>query len=455
MAGENGTIGLTAADIAEMVGAGKIAPADVVRQHLEQIGRIDPQLGAFQVVRAERAVEEAEAVGARADLVSLPLAGVPMAIKDNVAVAGEPMREGSPAKPDSPSLQDHEVVRRLRAAGAVVVGITRLPELGIFGTTESAFGITRNPWNLERSPGGSSGGSAAAVSTAMVPVAHGNDGLGSIRIPSACCGLFGLKPGLGVVPAGLGPNDWYGFAENGPIATTVDDAALVLSVMAGRPELLDAALPERPLRIAVSVKSPAAGVRVDREWTEAARQTGKLLAEAGHDVRDANPPYPIRNAIAVLARWTAAVALETEGLDRSKLERRTRGHAAVGRFMLRTGRVKDSQREWWRKRASAFFSDVDVLITPTLARPTLPVDDWIHAGWLRTVLANLRYAPFAASWNYAGYPAASVPAGIHSNGTPIGVQLVAPDGGEALLLALARQLEGLRPWPRHAPIAGV
>jgi len=438
-----------------MVRAGKVTPADAVRQHLSQIEKLDGELGAFQVVRTEKALAEADAVGARDDLASLPLAGVPVAIKDNVAVAGEPMREGSPARPDTPSTEDHEVVRRLRAAGAVVIGITRLPVLGIFGTTESAFGVTRNPWNLERSPGGSSGGSAVAVSTAMVPVAHGNDGLGSIRIPSACCGLFGLKPGLGVVPAGIGPTDWYGFAENGPIATTVDDAALVLSVMARRPGLREAALPDRPLRIALSVKSPLVGLRIDREWKEAARQTGQLLADAGHDVRDADPPYPIRNANAVLARWTAAVATEVEGLDRSKLERRTRGHAAVGRFMLRTRRVKDSSREWWRNKAGAFFSDVDVLVTPTLARPTLPVDDWTHRGWLRTVLANLRYAPFAASWNYAGYPAASVPAGMHSNGTPIGVQLVAPDGGEALLLALARQLEGLRPWPRHAPMSGL
>jgi amidase len=232
---ENGTIGQTARDIAETVRAGKVSPVDAVRRHLEQIERIDGRIGAFQVVRAERAIAEAEALGARTDLSSLPLAGVPMAIKDNIPVAGEPMRVGSAATSDAPSPQDHEVVRRLREAGAIVVGITRLPELGIFGTTESVHGITRNPWNLERSPGGSSGGSAAAVSTAMVPVAQGNDGLGSIRIPSACCGLFGLKPGMGVVPSAVGIDSWYGFSENGPIATTVDDAALVLSVMAGRP----------------------------------------------------------------------------------------------------------------------------------------------------------------------------------------------------------------------------
>ncbi len=452
---ENGIVGQTATDIAEMVRAGKATAVDVVRAHLEQIEKLDGQIGAFQLVRKEKAIAEAEAVGSRDDLASLPLAGVPIAVKDNIEVAREPMRVGSAATPDTPSAQDHEVVRRLRDAGAVVIGITRLPELGIFGTTESVYGITRNPWNLERSPGGSSGGSAAAVSTAMVPMAHGNDGLGSIRIPSACCGLFGLKPGLGVVPAGIGIDDWYGFAENGPIATTVQDAAVLLSVMAGRPELRDAALPDRPLRIAVSVKSPLVGSGVDREWKDAARQMGELLAGAGHEVREATPPAPIRTANAILARWFASVARETEGLDRAKLERRTRGHAAAGRLVLRLRRVKPSQRDYWRKRTSAFFADVDVLVTPTLARPTLPVDDWSHRGWLRNVAANVRYAPFNGSWNFAGYPAASVPAGMHSNGTPIGVQLVAPDGGEALLLALAQQLEGLRPWPRHAPMAGL
>jgi amidase len=205
----------------------------------------------------------------------------------------------------------------------------------------------------------------------------------------------------------------------------------------------------------VSVKSPLVVSGVDRELKAAARATGELLAGAGHEVREANPPYPTKTGSAILARWFASVAREVETLDPSKLERRTRGHASAGRMMLRMGRVKGAQREYWRKRTSGFFADVDVLITPTLARPTLPVDDWSHRRWLATVVANARFAPFTGPWNFAGYPAASVPAGMHSNGTPIGVQLVAPDGGEALLLALARQLEALRPWPRHAPIAGV
>src|SRR5690606_17038967 len=143
---------------------------------------------------------------------------------------------------------------RLRAAGAIVVGMTRMPELGVWGTSDGATGIARSPWAPERSAGGSSGGSAAAVAAGMVPVAHGNDGLGSIRIPAAACGLFGLKPGPGVVPCGLGPTDWCGLVENGVLATTVEDAALVLSVMAARPDLAAVAEPARPLRSDVSVR---------------------------------------------------------------------------------------------------------------------------------------------------------------------------------------------------------
>jgi amidase len=450
-----GTVGFTATDIARMVRAGTVRPVDVVRAHLGQIETVDRTIGAFQVVRAERAVAEAEAVGARPDLASLPLAGVPIAVKDNIPVGGDPMRVGSAATPEAPRGEDHEVVRRLREAGAVVIGITRLPEFALWGTTDGSFGTVRNPWNLGRSPGGSSGGSAAAVATAMAAVGHGNDMLGSIRIPAACCGVLGIKPGRGVVPSDVGIDSWYGLGENGPLATTVDDAALVLAVMAGRSELREVGPDDRPLRVAVSVRSPLFGSGVDPELKEAVRETGTLLAGAGHDVREVHPPYPTRTANAVAARWFGSVAREVEGLDPARLERRTRGHAAAGRLVLRLGWVKDSQRVYWRRRISLFFAGLDLLITPTLAQPTLPVDDWSHRGWMANLLANARYAPFTMPWNFAGFPAASVPAGVHSSGTPIGVQLVAPEGGEGVLLRVAKQLESLRPWPRHAQPAGV
>src|SRR6478609_4230112 len=194
----------TVTTIAAAVRAGDLTARAATQAALARIAERDAAIGAFQVVRSDAALREADAVDQRTDRFSLPLAGVPIAVKDNVAVSGEPMRIGSAGTDETPSEFDHEIVRRLRRAGAVVVGLTRVPELCVFGATDSVFGITRNPWNLERTPGGSSGGSAAAVAAGMVPVGHANDGMGSIRIPAACCGLVGLKPGSGVVPAGIG-----------------------------------------------------------------------------------------------------------------------------------------------------------------------------------------------------------------------------------------------------------
>ena len=441
----------TASAISEQVRAGRLSPEDVVRDALARISTHDERLGAFQLVRAEKALAEARELAARSDLDRLPLAGVPVAVKDNVAVAGEPMRDGSAATPDHPQPSDHVVVRRLRDAGAVVVGITRAPELCVFGATDSAFGITRNPWDVGRTPGGSSGGSAAAVASGMVPVGHANDGMGSIRIPAACCGLVGIKPGTGLVPAGLGANDWFAMAENGPLATTVSDAALMLSVMADQPDLAVVAAPPTALRVAVSTRSPVTGVRPDRHHAGAATAAADLLAGAGHVVRQAHPPYPA-NPLPVLARWFAGASHDAEGLDRARLDPAVRRHAALGDLVRRRGYVDEGQRAAFRSRLDRFFADVDLLVTPTLAAPPIAAARWGQRRWPRVFLANARYAPYAAPWNFAGYPAMSVPAGVHPRtGTPLAVQLVAPDGAERLLLSVAAQLEQLAPWRRTAP----
>lgn len=447
-----GTAHPTAAETAAAVRDGRLTARQATEQALELIDALDTRLGAFQEVRAFRSLAEADEVDARADRDRLPLAGVPVAIKDNIPVAGEPCRNGTLASDPSPQPRDHEVVRRLRAAGAVVVGLTRVPELCVFGATDSEFGITRNPWNTARTPGGSSGGAAAAVAAGLVPVAHGNDGMGSIRIPAACAGLVGIKAGLGVVPADLGNGSWFDMSENGPLATTVEDCALVLSVMAGRPEFAEVGEPGR-LRVAVSTKSPLLGTPVDRHWAAAARETGALLRSAGHTVADADPPYgAVSSGVSAITRWTAGTELDARVLaDRSKLSARTRRHAALGRVALRLGYPKSAGREKWRRRAETFFGAHDVLVTPTLARQPLEAVSWSTRGWLRNVNANTRYAPFAAAWNLAGWPAMAVPAGVDPSGMPLSVQLVARPGGEAMLLALAHQLEQLRPWRRLAP----
>jgi amidase len=440
----------TAAEIAADVRAGRRTARQETEAALARIEADDPALGAFQQVRVFAALREADDVDARPDRDRLPLAGVPVAIKDNVPVAGEPMRIGSPATDPTPRPADHEVVRRLRAAGAVVVGITRVPELCVWGATDSSFGITRNPWKRDRTPGGSSGGSAAAVAAGMVPIAHGNDGMGSIRIPAACCGLVGIKPGSGVVPSDLGNGSWFGLAENGPLATTVGDAALTLSVLAGRPELARVDEPD-VLRVAVWTKAPTPATPVDRHWAAATVETADLLREAGHIVHERRPPYDQALARSSLVRWTAGAELDARLVrDRSALEARTRRHAAAGRLALRLGLPRPKGQVRWQRRAQQFFEHVDVLLTPALARPPLPARAWSRRGWLANLWADVQYAPFAAPWNLAGWPAMAVPAGLAPGGLPLAVQLVGPPGSEPRLLGLAAQLERLRPWPRTA-----
>ena len=441
----------TVAEIAAAVRSGALTARSATEQALDRIEALDGPIGAFQEVRVFHALHEADAVDARADRHSLPLAGVPIPIKDNIPVAGEPLRMGSIGSDPTPQPTDHEIVRRLRAAGAVVVGLTRVPELCVFGATDSDFGTTHNPWDLSRTSGGSSGGAAAAVAAGMVPAAHGADGLGSIRIPSACCGVVGMKPGLGVVPAEVGHGSWFGMTENGPLATTVEDAALLLSVMAARPDLATIANPGT-LRIAVSTKAPLPGTPVDEHWAAGVTETAGLLRGAGHVVRDDDPPYGPASAASELVRWFAGTELDAQLLaDRNQMAARTRRHAAAGRLAMRLGLPRDKGRERWQRRAGAFFADLDVLVTPMLAQPPLLAKAWARKGWLSNVWANSRFAPFAAHWNLAGWPAMAVPAGLHPNGTPLSVQLVAKPGGEAMLLAVAAQLEQLRPWPRTAP----
>jgi amidase len=441
----------TATAIAAAVRAGHITARAATLDALAAIAERDPAIGAFQVVRGDAALVDADAVDAYERRADLPLAGVPIAIKDNVAVAGEPTRMGSSATSEEPQQADHEVVRRLRAAGAVVVGLTRTPELCVFGTTDSPFGITRNPWQREHTPGGSSGGAAAAVAAGMVALAHGNDGMGSIRIPSACCGLVGLKPGLGVVPADLGNGSWFDMAENGPLATTVDDCALMLSVLAGDPALAVVGQPGR-VRVAVSTRTPISGIRVAQHWAAADRDVGSLLREAGHTVRQASPQYGQKIGTSGIVRWVAGTELDARTVaHREKLQARTRRHAAVGRLALRAGFPRPSGRTSWQRRAEQFFASHDVLVTPALAHDPPRAAEWAERGWLANVVSNAWYAPFAAPWNLAGWPAMAVPAGTGPHGLPLSVQLVARPGGEALLLGIAAQLEQLRPWPRTAP----
>ncbi|MEU2927989.1 amidase family protein [Streptomyces sp. NPDC007251] len=441
--------GRSAAEIAAAVREKRVTPREVVAEHLARIERLDGRIGAFRKVRAEAALAEADEVGSRTGLADLPLAGVPVAVKDNLAVRGESRRDGSAATPDTPAAEDHVTAARLRAAGAVVVGLTNVPELCVFGTTEGPYGTARNPWETTRTAGGSSGGSGAAVAAGLVPVALGNDGMGSLRIPAANCGLVTLKPGHGVVPAGIGNGDWFGMAENGALATTVEDLRLVLGVLAGA-DLPRAQEPPRR-RIAAAVRSPLAGVSVSRPYTIAVREAAGLLTRAGHQVRRAEPPYPLSLGVTALTHWTAGTAADAEGLDRALLARRTRVHAAVGRRFVDSVRTGDG-RERLRAKLTPFFTEYDVLLTAALARRSPAAGPWHERGWLRNVLANTAYSPFTPPWNLTGWPAMSVPFGALPTGAPCAVQLVGRPGSEGVLLELAEELERLRPWPRTAPV---
>lgn len=428
---------MSALEIAARVRAREVSPVEVAREHLERIELLDPILRAFQVVLAEEALAEARRLESDPRLDQLPLAGVPVAIKDNFDVAGQPTRFGSLASSPAPAAADDELVRRLRAAGAVVIGKSALPELAIWSFTESDLnGVTRNPWNPERVPGGSTGGGAAAVAAGMAALALATDGGGSIRIPAAFCGLYGIKPGPGVVPLARGVRShWLGLSAVGPIGQTLEDTALMLDVLSGTGVFATVRPPERQLRVALSVSSPAAGASPSDEIKAAVREAGARLASAGHAVVEADPPYPVAIGLSFISRWLAGIAEDVDGLAWDRLEPRTRQMARLGRRLHPDPRGA----ERWRARCAAWFADFDALLMPTVGRPAPAAGKWLGRGFLATLAPTLPVASYTGAWNLAAFPAMAVPAGLDRAGMPLSVQLVAPDGGERLLLSLAPQ----------------
>lgn len=448
---------MTAVDTAAAVRAGELTPRQTVQAALDRITANDTTIHAFVTVRAEKALAEADELAARPDLASLPLAGVPVAIKDNVPVAGEPMTIGSKATSRAPQPTDHAVVRRLRDAGAIVVGITAVPEMCMWGATDNPDVVTRNPWNTDRTSGGSSGGAAAAVASGQVDIAHGNDGLGSIRIPSADCGLFGIKPGPGVVPAEFGGNGWYGMSENGPIATTVADAALMLSVLADDPSYATVS-GDAPLTIAVAANHPLAGGRTDTHFANALQRAVDLLPELGHAAAHRDLPYP-KNPLPLFLRWLGGSAADAKdiadhGGDLSKLQSRTKFHVAVGKQVIKRGLVNEGQRDKIADSVAAYLDSTgaDLLMTPALGRPPIEARTWSTKSWAANIWANVNYAPFQGVFNVIGWPAMSVPFGVHPvSNTPLAVHVAGRPGSEKTMLALAAQIESARPWQRVAP----
>jgi amidase len=443
----------SATQVAADVRAGRRTPREVIDTYLDRIERMDSHIGAFQIVDADGARAQADHLAERADLADLPLAGVPVAIKDSIDVAGLPTRCGSAATTAQPRDSDDLLVRRLRDAGAVVVGKTRLPELAIWHFTESPIhGGTRNPLDPDRNAGGSTGGGAAAVAAGLVPIAHGADGGGSLRIPAGNCGVVGFRPSRGAVPLGGGLDDhWFGCTAHGAIAANVTDVALALDVLAGTNQWRDPTPPGRPLRIAVSMGSPSPIARPDATARASVTTAARLARAAGHTLVKADPPYPLSLVNEWVRRWHAGVALEVRqlGLPIDALEPRTRTIVAKGERLLRHGRPRSDDGRDWRRRLAAWFESFDVLISPVVARPSPPMGWGANASYLRAYIDGASRVPYTQAWNVAGYPALSLPVWLPAltEGRPGAVQIAAPGGQESLVLAVALQLEAGNPRP--------
>ena len=453
------------AETARLIRDGEVSARAAVDEALARIATLDPPLNAFSLVLAERARIEADerdamlAAGATAG----PLHGVPVAIKEEIDVAGTVTTFGGEANV-TPVAADAEIVRRLRDAGAVVVGKTTMPEFGAFPYTESTSrGITRNPWDHSRTPGGSSGGTAVAVASGMVPVGIGGDGGGSIRIPSACCGLFGLKPQRGRVTTAPHPHLWWALGTAGPLTRTVLDSALVYDIIRGNvagdlyraesTESFVTAAGREPgrLRVGWTTRAVTRGVRPDPLHVRAVEDTARLLGELGHDVREIDPRYPDPTA-AFVPQFFSGIRAEAELVDDyGRLERRTRETCRLGAWV--TPRVRDfalRETEKVSQKANRVFDAVDVLLTPAIAHRPPQVGRLDGVGTVRASLRAMPAIAYAALWNVAGNPAAAVPCGTGPDGLPVSVQLVGRTDDEATLFSLSAQLEAARPWPLTA-----
>ncbi|GAA1875071.1 amidase family protein [Lapillicoccus jejuensis] len=450
---------LGAAETARRVRSGDLDPVAVAEAAVRRVGAAQPRLNAFQRV-ADDVAEQASAVAARvAAGEDLPLAGVPLAIKDELAVAGEVHTKGSWAR-RTPADVTAEVVRRVRAAGAVVVGATRTPELCLTPYTESERGgLTRNPWDPTRTPGGSSGGSAAAVAAGLVPLALGGDGGGSIRGPAAWCGLPGLFATPGRVPTAPDALPWTGMVSFGGFARSVADTALLYDVLLGGSGLR-AALEDDfgPARVAVSLdragdRPVPQGGPLEPAWADAARRTGDRLAALGHTVRR----VPVRFGAAstkFTVRYLVSARRDVRATDRPDLvEPVARTAARLGALLrpalpwaLRTGPE--------RRAVETSLDGVDVLVTPTMPCAPPPVGERDGRSPVATLLAAGQRVGYLNPWNLLGWPGLTVPAGVDGDGRPVAALLTARPGREALLLRLGAQLEAAHPWGDRHPAAG-
>jgi amidase len=451
------------AALAKLVRDRQVTPRELVELCLSRIEAIDPKLNAFRVTLADEALAQADAAQASDGA----LAGVPIAIKDDMPVRGQSVTRGSRSY-GPPEPADGEVVRRLRAAGAIPIGITNVPELMIFPwTATAANGVTRNPWNPERTPGGSSGGSAAAVASGMVPCATGSDGGGSIRIPAACCGLVGMKPTRGRVSSHPAREGWLGLSVYGGLARTVADSALLLDVLHGAlpgdiyeaPEFTGsyveaAATPPGRLRIATSRKLPPGFLaRLSADQRGAWERMAALLTELGHEVIERDPAYGLAG-IEFTQMWMRGIYEESRHApDHSKLEASTRQLIGAGKRIVPDRRRETllAARATRTARVLELWQEVDVLLMPVLATTAIRAEGGYGKSAPLAMDRAARFMPFNPMFNLTGQPSIALPAGFGADGLPLSVQLAGRPGAEDLLYSLAGQIEAARPWAQHRP----
>jgi amidase len=453
---------LSAVEQARLVRTGELSSTELVQMSLDRIAELDPALNSFVTVCADEALAAAAIVDSTPG--DAPFRGVPIGVKDLAATAGVRTTYSSRAYAEYVPDFDTAVVRRIREAGFVIVGKTNTPEFGTVAFTESDLnGATRNPWNTELTPGGSSGGAAAAVAAGLVPIAHATDGGGSIRIPASCCGLFGLKPSRGrVSSAPFGSLE--GLSTAGPMARTVEDAAAFLDILAGyepgdpwwapppdRPFAVTTAEPPPKLRVAVTT-TPPIDTPVDPECVRALDAAAELLAGLGHDVREEPPPWREPSLFELfITVWQVGPALHP--VDEALLTPLNRGLVESARATSAADYARAvAQLQALARRIVSFWGETDVVLTPTLALTPVPIgwQDEVE-GPLEQLLRNTEFTPFTAVANLTGLPAMSLPLHWSDGGLPVGVQAIGPPAGEALLLRLAAQVEEAAGWGERKP----
>ena len=445
--------------------SGETTSADLVRATLNAIEAAEPHLDAYRIIRRDEALREAAiADERRARGEGGALLGVPVAIKDETNLAGYPTAFG--CRGEWPvATDDAEMVRRLRAAGAIVVGKTHSPELGQWPFTEGYEFTTRNPWNTAYSPGGSSGGASATVASGAVAASFGADGAGSVRIPSSWTNLVGIKPQRGRISTYPVVDPFYGLTVYGPLSRTVADAAYLLDVTTGshpddvhRPDtpaepfsVAATRSPER-LRIALSFKVPFSAVRasVDPRVEASTRRLAEVLASLGHEVIEADPNYGLLGASFLPRSMVGLNDWVRRSPDATVLDPRTRGNARTGSFLRGPALMAAlASTGHFEQRIGAIFDQVDVVLTPTTAQPPLPIGAAPPGSSNhKTDQTIIGSCPMTWPWNVLGWPSVNVPAGF-IEGLPIGSQLMGPACSEALLISLAAELEASEKWFRN------